>query len=242
MMRYLSRSFVLLAVLGACTPVAPNDGEFAGTITGGTAVQPAGGTAAPTPETIAPVDLDAPSGATTVTQTIDRTNTGSQTPAPEAPASETITVDLTGDAAKPADAPKVVLPVADGSISNSQDFTVVKSKETIESDAAKLEVLKSQYKVVEPGAAPKRSSDVNLAQFALAQTNPVGQKAYSRFGIGGARKAERKCAVYSTVDDAQAVFLQRGGPQKDGLGLDPDGDGYACSWSPETYKALLGLQ
>ncbi|KAB7610349.1 hypothetical protein F9L33_13685 [Amylibacter sp. SFDW26] len=224
-MRYLVTTSVLVAFLGACAPVQPDDAEFAG----GTAVRPATGTAAPVPETIKPVDIDASSGAT---------------PEPGTPATvnETITVDLTDGAAKTAEKKPVILPEGDGSISNSQDFTVVTSKETIESDAAKLEALKSQYKVVQPGAAPRRSSDVNLAEFALAQTNPVGQKAYSRFGIAGGRKAERKCAAYTTADDAQADFLQRGGPQKDGIGLDPDGDGYACSWSPATYKALLGLQ
>ena len=232
-MRYFVTISVLVAVLGACAPVQPDDVEYAG----GTAVKPASGTAAPVPEAIAPVNLDASSG-TTVTQTIDRSGASQTTAATPAPAQETVTVDLSNGAPKPT----VALPEADGSISNSQDFTVGKSKETIESDAAKLEALKSQYKIIEPGAAPRRSSGVNLAEYAAAQTNPVGQKAYSRFGIGGSRKAERKCTAYTTADNAQSDFLARGGPQKDNLGLDPDGDGYACSWSPTTYKALLGLQ
>jgi len=236
-MRYLVTTSALMAVLGACAPVQPNDVEYSGGITGGTATTPAAGTPAPAPETIAPVGLGTPSG-TTVTQTIDRTG-GATTPAPSvAPTSETITVDLT----KPAEKPVVLLPEGDGAISTSQDFKTVTSKETIESDAAKLEALKSQYKIVQPGAAPRRTSDVNLAQFALGQTNPVGQKAYSRFGIGGERKAERKCATYTTADDAQTAFLQRGGPERDSLGVDPDGDGYACGWSPATYKALLGAR
>ncbi len=234
-MRYFVTTSILVTVLGACAPVQPDDVEFAG----GAAVKPAAGTAAPVPETIKPVDIDAPSG-TTVTQTIDRTaQPTTATPAPTT--NETVTIDLSGGTAKPA-AP--VLTEGDGSISNSQDFETVKASETIESDAAKLEALKSQYEIVQPGAAPTRdgSSNVNLAKFAAAQTNPVGQKAYSRFSISGARKAARKCAEYSVADDAQTEFLARGGPQKDTLGLDPDGDGYACSWSPKVYKALLGQQ
>ncbi len=242
-MRYLVTTSVLMAVLGACAPKAPNDGEFFGHIVGGSPAKPASGTAAPVPETIVPVDVDLPStpaqpvGGTTVTQTIDRSAALKPQTLDAQPTSETITLDLSQNAAKEKTA---ILPEGDGSISNSQDFTAVKANETIESDAAKLEALKSQYKIIQPGAAPRRTSDINLAQFALGQSNPVGQKAYSRFGIGGGRKAERKCATYSSADDAQTDFLRRGGPNKDALGLDPDGDGYACSWSPVTYKALLG--
>jgi hypothetical protein len=131
------------------------------------------------------------------------------------------------------------VPLSDGTISNSQDFQVVKANETIASDAAKIQSLKDNYTIVEPGAAPVRGSGINLAKYALAQTNPVGQKAYTRYSIGNGR-AKRKCARFKSADEAQQAFLKSGGPQKDRIGIDPDGDGYACNWSPATYRSMLG--
>jgi hypothetical protein len=154
-----------------------------------------------------------------------------------APTGDTVTVDLTDGNAKPVK----VGTEGDGMISTSQDFTVVKSRETIASDAAKLEELKKDYEIVQPGATPKRGSGINLAKYALAQTNPVGQKAYSRSVLSG-RRAEKKCAIYASADDAQVDFLRSGGPQSDGRGIDPDGDGYACNWSPVVFRNMLGLQ
>lgn len=130
-------------------------------------------------------------------------------------------------------------PLSDGTISNSQDFETAKANDTIASDAAKLQELKDNYQIVQPGAAPVRASDINLAKYALAQTNPVGQKIYSRFSVGGA-KAKRKCERYISADEAQLAFLKSGGPQKDRNGIDPDGDGYACGWSPDVFRAMIG--
>lgn len=145
--------------------------------------------------------------------------------------------------ATPAPAPETqALPatvVTDGAISNSQDFETVIASETIESDAAKRERLKSEYEVVQPDVIPQRESGVNLAKYALSQTNPVGNKMYSRNIL---RRAgyERRCKKHFPVDEAQTAFLNAGGPERDSLGLDPDGDGYACGWNPATYRSLIG--
>lgn len=40
------------------------------------------------------------------------------------------------------------------------------------------------------------------------------------------------CAAYPTPADAQRAFRREGGPQRDPLGLDPDGDGNACGYRP----------
>ena len=40
------------------------------------------------------------------------------------------------------------------------------------------------------------------------------------------------CAAYRTPIAAQRAFIAEGGPERDRLGLDPDGDGYACSYRP----------
>ncbi len=130
-------------------------------------------------------------------------------------------------------------PLSDGSISNSQDFLAVKANESIASDAAKIQGLKENYTIIQPGAAPVRGSDINLAKYALTQSNPIGQKAYTRYSVGSA-KAKRKCTRYNSADEAQQAFLKSGGPQRDRNGIDPDGDGYACNWSPATYRSMLG--
>ena len=154
-----------------------------------------------------------------------------------APTGDTVTVDVTGNNVKTAE----VGTEGDGTISTSQDFKVVKSRESIASDAAKLEELKKNYEIVQPGATPTRGSGINLAKYALSQNNPVGQKAYSRSVFNG-RRVAKKCAAYISADDAQLDFLRSGGPQNDRRGIDPDGDGYACSWSPAVFRGMLGLQ
>lgn len=40
------------------------------------------------------------------------------------------------------------------------------------------------------------------------------------------------CTAYATPRAAQAEFTARGGPERDPLGLDPDGDGNACGYRP----------
>lgn len=44
--------------------------------------------------------------------------------------------------------------------------------------------------------------------------------------------ASGNCAAYRTAIAAQRAFIAEGGPERDRLGLDPDGDGYACSFRP----------
>ena len=43
--------------------------------------------------------------------------------------------------------------------------------------------------------------------------------------------------VRSDLGIAQAEFLRRGGPDRDPKALDPDGDGFACSWDPRPFQA-----
>lgn len=44
---------------------------------------------------------------------------------------------------------------------------------------------------------------------------------------------EAACGRYYTAAKAQENFLRAGGPQADPVGLDPDGDGYACGYRPD---------
>lgn len=123
-------------------------------------------------------------------------------------------------------------------ISDENDFAAVSSRETIESDAARIAANRAQYQEVAPTAVPERPADTgpNLAEFAISTTNAVGQKVYSRgsISIGG-----NACAKYSSADLAQQAFLEAGGPDKDRKGLDPDGDGFACGWDPTPYRLAV---
>jgi hypothetical protein len=123
-------------------------------------------------------------------------------------------------------------------ISDENNFEAVAERQTIESDAARIAQNKAQYEVVQPEALPTRtgSDQPNIVAFALQTSHPVGSKVYARAGLNGASRAERNCAEYASPDQAQIDFLSRGGPARDRKGLDPDGDGYACSWDPTPFR------
>lgn len=83
--------------------------------------------------------------------------------------------------------------------------------------------------------APRSSSGPNIVDFALKTSNPVGTPVYSRSSLQ-LRSAESACAAFASADLAQTAFLEAGGPDKDRKGLDPDGDGFACSWDPSPFR------
>ena len=127
-------------------------------------------------------------------------------------------------------------------ISGENDFTAVSATRDIAADAAMIQRNRAQYTVVQPEALPKRpgSDAPNIVEYALRTTNPVGTPLYKRSGFNAEARAQRACASYSSADLAQEDFLALGGPEKDRKGLDPDGDGFACSWSPAPFRAVRG--
>ena len=126
-----------------------------------------------------------------------------------------------------------------GSISDEQDFSAVSARETIQSDAERLRRQREQYVVVEPTALPQRSGDLgpNIVDYALSSTHAPGTQVYSRSAIR-LRSYEAACGPFSSADKAQMEFLRRGGPQRDPLGVDPDGDGFACGWDPRPFRLV----
>ena len=99
---------------------------------------------------------------------------------------------------------------------------------------------RAQYVVVQPGALPQRPGDTgpNIVEYALATTHPPGVQMHTR------RSLVRKdplvaCARFTSPDLAQEEFLRSGGPERDRLGLDPDGDGFACDWDPRPFRTAL---
>lgn len=125
-------------------------------------------------------------------------------------------------------------------ISDENDFTAVDSRRSIEDDAKRREAIAEQYQVVEATKLPTRTAAAgpNIVQFAIEHTNAPGNPIYQRFGLNAVARFDKNCRKYPSADQAQIDFLARGGPQKDRLGLDPDGDGYACSWDPTPFRNL----
>lgn len=127
-----------------------------------------------------------------------------------------------------------------GGISDENDFNAVSARETVESDAARIAQNRAQYQVIQPGALPQRPGDAgpNIVDFALATTNAPGTQLYKRSSMR-ANRAAAACVKYGSSDQAQEAFLAKGGPDRDRLGLDPDGDGFACGWDPRPFRTAL---
>ncbi len=127
-------------------------------------------------------------------------------------------------------------------ISDEQNFDAVASRETIESDRERLERQRAEYQAIAPTALPERTgpSGPNIAAFALATSHPVGQQMYRRSNPFRNSQFERACARFASDSLAQEEFLRRGGPERDRLNLDPDGDGYACRWDPTPFRFVRG--
>lgn len=143
--------------------------------------------------------------------------------------------------ASPSNPAPVTVTTATG-ISDENDFNAVGNARSIESDAALIERNRAQYQIVQPTALPSRSGATgpNIVKYALATKHPVGTQIYTRVGINKQAKFQRNCAKYPSPDKAQIDFLAQGGPKRDKLGLDPDGDGYACNWDPRPFRAAVG--
>jgi hypothetical protein len=126
-------------------------------------------------------------------------------------------------------------------ISNENDFAAVSSERSIQGDAQRIEQNRQQYQVVQPTALPSRNgtSDPNIVNYALQTTHARGTRLYTRTGINLAARAQRVCAGYASADQAQIDFLAKGGPERDRLGVDPDGDGFACAWNPAPFRAAV---
>ncbi len=126
-------------------------------------------------------------------------------------------------------------------ISSENDFQAVGAVRSIEDDAALIAQNRQQYEVIQPTALPARSGNTgpNIVQYALSTRHPVGTQVYRRGGFNKQAKYQRNCAKYGSPDQAQMAFLEKGGPHRDKLGIDPDGDGYACGWDPTPFRAAV---
>ena len=145
-------------------------------------------------------------------------------------------VDGTQLAALPA-APQ---PGRNGVMSDEQDFEAVSVRETIESDAERRQNQQRRLVVFQPSELPAKLGEASVAQFALSVPHDPGTKVYPRLGaLFGSLSHKERCAAYPDDEAAQLAFLDAGGPSADKLGIDPDGDGFACGWTPSVYRSML---
>lgn len=137
-----------------------------------------------------------------------------------------------------ASAPAQVAEPNNPSISDEQDFGAVSLRESIESDRERLAAQREQYQVIEPKAVPVRpgTNGADIVQFALSTTNALGERIYRRSGRVDSARFLANCAKYTSSDQAQQAFLKAGGPDRDRLNIDPDGDGFACFWDPAPFR------
>lgn len=154
-------------------------------------------------------------------------------PAPVAGASGSVPV-VTATTIKATDNP---------TISDEQNFDAVAGRETIESDAERIQQQRQTRQVVTPVPVPERTNSgrPNVVSYALSTQNRVGEPLYRRTGLlTSSSRYQRNCAQFASADQAQEEFLAQGGPERDRKGLDPDGDGFACFWDPSPFRAARG--
>lgn len=190
-----------------------------------------------------------------VAPTNDQVVTGPLAPAP-GPADSTEAADIaaqtravlgqTESVGAPAPLPSQATAVGDldrdnPNISREQDFEVVSQQRGIEADAERLRIARQQYQLVTPVELQRPNDNgPNIIAYALNQAQPRGASGtFPRNPLATTRRAETRCLNYRTNDVAQEEFLAAGGPERDRLGLDPDGDGNACAWDPEVYVNLV---
>ena len=125
-------------------------------------------------------------------------------------------------------------------LSDENDFEAVSDRQSIESDAERIENNRAMYVLIEPTSLPRRpgSNIPSIVEFAIKTTNPVGTQLYSR-PFASKTRFDWNCAKYSSQSAAQEAFLVWGGPEVDPKGIDPDGDGFACYWDPKPFRNVL---
>lgn len=128
-------------------------------------------------------------------------------------------------------------PALDDDRINLMQWTLEQQKIDAAVAQQQLDAARSRLVVVQPGQLPDRVDGVNVALYAQQSTNALGQRTFDRT-VGARVAGVGACGRYRDPDAAQRAFLGAGGPQSDRLGLDPDGDGFACSFDPAPYRAL----
>lgn len=234
-------------LLAACTPTPSTTGPGVGFTDYQSYIRGAAPGPAPAPVVVPPPGgaFDPAAAAAAIDRAQGVTPVPSVTPTP-APAAVTPAPLPTDGADRPRGGAPTGIKEESGEVANhsgisdEQDFNAVSSRETIESDKERIARNKADYVVVQPKDLPVRPGNTgpNIVEFALATKHAPGVQMYKRSGVG-IRSAASACAKYSSPDQAQQDFLAKGGPDRDRMGVDPDGDGFACSWDPRPFRTAL---
>ena len=227
-----------VAALAACQPAIPDSGRGVGFDDQFTAEQRArdaalagGGVPAPAQVSSVPLQSNVDDGSAEATAA--ETARILAATRPGAAAATTSGVEPLN--ASPSNPPPPVLNAA--GISDENNFDAVSGQRSIDADAARIAANRSQYQVVQPEALPDRTdSGPNIVAYAIQTGHARGTPVYRRTGFNKQAKYERACAQYASPDQAQIDFLSQGGPDRDRLGVDPDGDGFACTWDPTPFR------
>ena len=235
---FLALMVVLTLALSACTPTGTGGDTGVGFQDYNSYIRGAGAAGTATTPPPAPVTAFDPAAAAAA---IDRAD-GTAAPAPSG---QPLPLPPVAEGSRPrGGAPAGIQEesgeVSHAGISDEQDFSAVSQRETIESDAERIARNRAEYVIVQPKDLPKRPGDTgpNIVEFALATTHAPGVQLYKRSGIA-LRSMDAACAKYASSDLAQQDFLAKGGPERDRLGVDPDGDGFACYWDPRPFRTAL---
>jgi len=146
--------------------------------------------------------------------------------------------------APPPDARTVVAqaPAPGGSALSEQDFQTLLARQQAPAPSGGSVSQPPRPTMFEPVAAqplPERPADLpNIVAYALSTHNRLGEAVYRRSSVN-LQNHSRNCGQFVSDDLAQEEFLRRGGPQRDPLNLDPDGDGFACWWNPDPFRSVV---
>ena len=125
-------------------------------------------------------------------------------------------------------------------ISDEQDFASVVQRETIESDSQRIKENEENLLIYDPIDHPEKAGQSDVVSFALNTKHTPGTVLFRRNTLFFSREQYlERCNAYIDSEAAQQAFLDAGGPEEDELKLDPDGDGFACSWNPVKYRLVL---
>ncbi len=125
-------------------------------------------------------------------------------------------------------------------VSDEQDFEAVTERETIESDAQRIQNNQTKLIVHAPVEFDDGEGQSIVISYALETEHAPGTVLYKRNVVFFNRTVYlERCDEFIDSDAAQEQFLRNGGPEVDEFKLDPDGDGFACAWNPEKYRQLL---
>lgn len=125
-------------------------------------------------------------------------------------------------------------------VSDEQDFAAVVQRETIESDSQRIKAIEEKLVIYDPIDHPDKEGRTDVVSFALKTKHTPGTVLFRRNTLFFNRdKYLERCETFIDSEAAQQAFLDAGGPEEDELNLDPDGDGFACSWNPEKYRIVL---